>query len=296
MRDYTTSIQWFEKFPDLMPGKLFFSCERLSAHITFETCRQNHEAAHQRMSDETPLRLLKCRECSVGRSLHTDSGAPATWQDVRRSTECVRCGRLDLRLIAETGECVSCWNRRRESRIGKNARGRPPQILVFLTSRRVGLVINGKPAWRQFDAWHEGEAISRATRKVDGAKFHDVQPGKSVWNHRVGRFQYRCRHHGGEFSTLVERRNNDGTLEYICPVCRPNAARALPDATVKASASFASPGFVKELLELTGASDQLTECFKPTTHVCDRCQHYAIEAKIRGSQINTRCPMCDAEQ
>jgi len=297
MRDRSQQIDvvWEERYPDLRPGVLYFECERLWAHITRDSCHRNWTAAHEKVTDETPLRLMKCRGCPVGRTLHTDADAPATWQDVRSSSECVRCGRRDLRIITSTGTCVSCWNRRRETERGFNARGRPMETPINLHPHRVGLLgADGNPTWRKFDAWHDGEATSRAARQVDGAKFHDLQPGKSVWNHRVGHFQYRCDKHSGEFGTLRERQSDDGTVTYVCPVCRPNAAKDLPDARVMASTSLSSPEFVRESMVLTGVANHLTEHFAPTAHICDRCKHYAIEARLRTGRVETRCPMCDS--
>ncbi|MCC4746031.1 hypothetical protein [Escherichia coli] len=167
---------------------------------------------------------------------------------------------------------------------------------MVLHHRRVGLVgSDGKPSWRRFDCWHEGEAISRAVRQIDGAKFHDQQPGKSVWNQRVGRFQYRCTKHGSELSTLREMVADDGSIQYVCPVCTPGRAKGLPDATVTASTSLSSPEFVLESMVLTGVAKDLTDQFAPTAHICDRCQHYAIGARLRTGRVETRCPMCDGE-
>lgn len=287
-------IVWDERYPELRPGVLYFECERLSAHLTSDACRKNWIAAHEKVTDETPLRLMKCRHCPTGRALHTDIETPQTWQDVRSSSECVRCGRHDLRLIADTRECVSCWNRRKETERGRNARGGVLQNPVVLRQRRVGLFNDGgKPTWRRFSSWHDGEAISRAVRQVDGAKFHDHQPGISVWNRRVGKFQYRCSLHTGEFGTLRELVGSDGGVEYICPVCKPGRARGLPEAIVCSATSLSSPAFVRESLVKTDAAIHLKEHFAPTAHICDRCQHYAIEARLRNGRVECRCPLCD---
>ncbi|EPB8478524.1 hypothetical protein ACRTIQ_004402 [Escherichia coli] len=287
-------IEWVEKFPDLMPGKLFFQCERLCASITRETCHQNFTAAHEKVTDETPLRLMKCRGCTVGRALHTGADDPRTWQDVRPGSECVRCGRHDLRIITTTKTCVSCWNRRRETERGSNARGRPQETPITLHLRRVGLVdADGNQTWRRFDAWHDGEAISRAIRQIDGAKFHDQQPGKSVWNQRIGRFQYRCGKHQGEFGTLRELVADDGATEYVCPVCKPGRASELPEARICSATSIQSKEFVRDMLVQTGNAVHLTEHFAPTAHVCEQCTHYAIEARLRNDRVETRCPLCD---
>ncbi|WP_370602973.1 hypothetical protein [Escherichia coli] len=166
----------------------------------------------------------------------------------------------------------------------------------MLHPRRVGLVgADGKPTWRRFDAWHAGEAISRAVRQIDSAKFHDKQPGKSVWNARIKRWQYRCGQHGGELSTLVERQCDDGTVEYVCPVCSPGRAKGLPEAQVCSATSLSSPEFVRESMVLTGVARDLTDQFAPTAHICDRCQYHAIEARLRSGRVEARCPQCDAE-
>ncbi len=294
-RDHTINIEWVEKYPDLRPGVLYFDCERLSACITRDTCHKNFTAAHEKVTDETPLRLLKCRGCAVGRELHTEIDAPRTWQDVRSSSGCVRCGRHDLRIIPSTGTCVSCWNRAREGKLGKDARGNTPRTLVTLSSRRVGLRDGiGNPTWRRFDAWHDGEAISRAIRQIDGASFHDQQPGKSVWNQRVGRFQYRCGKHPGEFGTLRELVADNGDTEYVCPVCKPGRARGLPEARICGATSIQSQEFVRDMLVQTENAAHLTEHFAPTAHICEKCNHYAIEARLRSGKVETRCPMCDS--
>ncbi|HAW6312363.1 TPA: hypothetical protein JLQ69_003512 [Escherichia coli] len=287
-------IEWEERYPVLRPGVLYFECERLCAHLTEEGCRTNWEQATSTRPDpEQPSRFAKCRACPIGLRLHTDVNAPINWRDVRSGSECVRCSRRDMRLIAGT-TCVSCWNREREGRLNKDARGNVPKTRMVLHPRRVGLVdADGNPTWRRFDAWHAGEAISRAVRQIDSAKFHDKQPGKSIWNERVRRFQYRCDKHPGEFGSLVEFHRDDGTIQYVCPVCKPGRAKGLPEARVCSGTSLSSPEFVRESMTLTGSAAHLTEHFAPTAHICDRCSHYAIEARLRSGKVECRCPMCD---
>lgn len=288
-------IQLAERFPDLMPGALFFSCSRMQAHVTLDTCRKNWDEAHARRRPDDEDRRAACRSCEVGRLLHTESSpVGAKWADLRHSGECSRCGRRDLRIVAGV-ECVSCWNRRKESEKGRNARGTTIMFPITLTPRRVGLIIDGKPTYRRFLAIHDGEAISRAIRQVDGAGFHDQQPASSVWNPRAGRFQYRCSKHPGEFGTLRELVSDDGAIEHTCPVCTPGRAKGLPEARVEAATSLASPEWVTFIMSESPWVSEITEQWTPTPHVCDRCQHYPIQVRQR-SRIEARCPLCDAHK
>lgn len=295
MREHSQQLEiaWEERYPDLRPGVLYFECGRLCAHITNETCRQNWlQATNTRPDPEQPSRFAKCRSCPIGLHLHTDVDAPLTWRDVRAESECVRCGRRGIRIITSTGECASCFNRRRETERGRNARGRPPMFPTIMTPRRVGLVIDGKSAWRRFDSANPAEAITRAIRQVDGAQFHDEQPGNVVWNPKLPRYQYRCQKHPGEFGTLRELVADDGSVEYICPVCAPGRAKGLPEATVTTSTSIKPFGFVSELANVIDYENVDGE-WVGTEHICDRCQHYPLEVRRRNGRTESRCPMCD---
>jgi len=293
--DHTTAaklgIELVEAHPDLMPGVLFFGCQRHKATITLETCRRNWDEAHARRGPDDLDRRAACRSCTIGQHLHsTDATDAAEWADVRRPGECVRCARVGLRLVSTTGECVSCWNRRREAERGRNARGRPPMFPHTMTPRRVGLVVDGKPAFRRFLAHHEGEAVSVALRQVDGAKFHNLQPGAAAWNAKAGRFEYRCSKHPGEFGALRELVSGDGTVEYICPVCSPGRAVGLPVARVEAATSIMQGEF------MAAACEDAQEVWTPTAHVCDRCEHYPIQVRRRPrGAVEAQCPLCDQE-
>ncbi|WP_421243499.1 hypothetical protein [Aeromonas enteropelogenes] len=162
---------------------------------------------------------------------------------------------------------------------------------IIMTSRRVGLVVGGKPAYRRFLSWHDGEAVSRAIRQIDGVKFHSMQPGTPTWNVKSERFEYRCSKHHGEFGALRELVSGDGDVEYICPVCSPSRAKALPVARVVAPTSI----IPKELAALD--YDDAPEGWTPTAHICDRCQHYPIQVRKRPDwRTEARCPLCDSRQ
>ena len=66
--------------------------------------------------------IYPCRGCEIGA---VNAGEPLPAQAPGR-TLCCRCGRTGLRLIR--GQiCVSCYNREREVRIGKDRRGNVPR-------------------------------------------------------------------------------------------------------------------------------------------------------------------------
>lgn len=293
--DHTTAarlgIELVEAHPDLMPGVLFLGCQRHKATITLDTCRRNWDEAHARRGPDDLDRRAACRSCIIGQHLHSTAATDATeWADVRRPGECVRCARVGMRMVSTTGECVSCWNRRREAERGKNARGRPPLYPHTMAPRRVGLVVDGKPVYRRFMAHHDGEVVSSALRQVDGAKFHNLQPGASAWNAKAGRFEYRCSKHPGEFGALRELVSGNGTVEYICPVCSPGRAAGLSVARVEAATSIMPGEFVADDCE------DAPEVWTPTAHICDRCLHYPIQVRRRPrGRVEAQCPLCDQE-
>jgi len=85
-----------------------------------------------------------CRGCTIGAE-HAGAGSQAA-PAVPAGHVCVRCGRSNLRIIASTGICVSCYNREREVRIGRNRRGQPPCRAVPLAP--LLLVVDGRPVAR----------------------------------------------------------------------------------------------------------------------------------------------------
>ncbi len=285
-------IEFVEKYPDLMPGKLFFECQSLSAHLTQDACRQNWDMGHRKLKGDEIDKRPGCRSCNIGRQLHSSATTDAAdWQDVRRPGECVRCGRVAVRVIG-SGECASCFNRRRETIRGLNARGRPMGTPVNLEWRRVGLMVKGTPTYRRFLAWHDGEAISSAVRQVNGARFHAEQPAKSVWNAKASRFEYRCGQHPGEFGSLRELVSADGTIQYVCPTCHPGRAKGLPEARVEAGTSI----LPREIVEMICQPLTVPPTWTSTAHICDRCQHYPVQVRRRsGDRVESRCPLCDQQ-
>lgn len=103
---------------------VLFTCERNdSLRLTESACAsQFHRARREKPERWHPL--SRCLGCPVGA---THAGVPV---QERRSAPiddwgCLRCGKTHMRLW-KGRICVSCYNREREVRIGRNARGTAP--------------------------------------------------------------------------------------------------------------------------------------------------------------------------
>jgi len=98
---------------DYAPGK-FFNCERQRSTLSQASC------AAQYLKHKNNLSSSVCVKCEIG-AIHVGEkivyGLPEKL--------CCRCGRTDQRLIFAR-VCVSCSNREREFKCGKNSKGKPP--------------------------------------------------------------------------------------------------------------------------------------------------------------------------
>lgn len=117
----------------LAPGMKFFRCGPLRASMSMQGCASRWREA-QLASGEAADRLVSCRGCAIG-------AAHAGFQPVRYSPHygasiCPRCGKGTTRMIGGR-VCVSCYNRAREMRAGKNARGNRPIELLQSPLRTV---------------------------------------------------------------------------------------------------------------------------------------------------------------
>ncbi|MBN3770708.1 hypothetical protein [Burkholderia sp. Se-20378] len=116
------TVEYFEK-PDFV-GMMFFRCERLRADLSPSACARNQQTE----------KFLSCCACPIGQ-LHSQAcgrQAPAidehgqTFLPVQTARPCVRCGVASLRLVRKE-LCVGCYNRQRELKHGRNAKGGPPR-------------------------------------------------------------------------------------------------------------------------------------------------------------------------
>ena len=104
-----------------------FRCERRSCSLSVTSCAASWNAA-QRRRPEAWEGLWHCRSCPVGAK---NAGKPMdSAAVVTDALQCVcpRCLRLSSRRIGPRRYCPSCWNRSREVRIGRNAKGSRPRL------------------------------------------------------------------------------------------------------------------------------------------------------------------------
>lgn len=129
------------------PALKMFRCEPYRANLTMKGCGQRWREA-QVATGEAADRVQACRGCSIG-ALH------AGFRPIRYSAWfgvqiCPRCGTGGLRMIGNR-RCVSCYNRERELREGRNARGNAPVELMQRPLHQVEfrLTVDGEPRTRR---------------------------------------------------------------------------------------------------------------------------------------------------
>ncbi len=131
------SVKYIE-FEQAPKGLQFFRCEPLAATLSVKACAVNWRAANEDQAE----RLFKCKVCPLG-AVHAGETA-ASLSPLRGAMICGRCHRGVIRLV-EHHLCVSCWNREREWKIGKNAKGQKPIKLAHLHRRALRIVEGEQP-------------------------------------------------------------------------------------------------------------------------------------------------------
>ncbi len=135
------SVEYVE-IPQL-PGRPHFRCDRQSATISVDACRSMWTAGNAAGSE----RCTACKGCSIG-ALHAGQQL-ANLSPLYGARICARCHRGATRLI-EGHLCISCYNRQRELRVGRNAKGVAPIKAAASLARR-GLDYVRGTAWARLD-------------------------------------------------------------------------------------------------------------------------------------------------
>lgn len=129
-----------------MPGRRFFRCEPLRASMSVSSCGARWEKANS--TDVDADRFHTCRRCSIGAGHAGRVGHNPS--PFRGMTICGRCHRGATRLIGKH-LCVSCFNRARELRLGKNGKGTAPVRLAKLDRRSISYRAAGVLKTRLFE-------------------------------------------------------------------------------------------------------------------------------------------------
>ncbi len=116
-----------------------FRCERRNCTLTRSGCARLWERAQA--SRPKPWEgLAACFACPVGAA---NAGQPpdlhAGFRDLMRPI-CAACGGCSDRIIANR-YCPSCYNRRREARVGRNGKGGVPRIAAHLFDRDLAVAV-----------------------------------------------------------------------------------------------------------------------------------------------------------
>lgn len=113
-----------------------FRCEKRLCSLSMASCVASWNAAQKRRPEPWEG-LWHCRSCPIGAA---HAGKPmsnvAGPSDALRCI-CPRCLRWSPRRVGAMGYCVSCYNRNREVRVGRNAKGSQPRLQLHT----VGLAV-----------------------------------------------------------------------------------------------------------------------------------------------------------
>lgn len=158
------------------PGLRLFQCETWRARLTTTACsarwREAQVAVREKAED-----LAKCRRCALGAN-HAGY-PPVGYSDYYQVKICPRCGRGNTRIIGNR-RCPSCYNRERELRIGRNARGNTPVELMERPLVSVEVIVSVDGRLRRIrDAETSGlaETLFQILRTVRGKIIFPCVPG-----------------------------------------------------------------------------------------------------------------------
>lgn len=283
-------LQW-------VPGKRHFRCEKLCGTWSTDDCSSRYMRAMA--SDE---RVSACRFCPIG-AVHAGKVDPdqtaissAKVKITGRpdhDSRCTRCGRFNLRIIHSGAEiCVSCWNRRREWRLGRNSKGKAPITFVPLQVRRVGIMVDGVPSYQMIaDTQNEVEPLAKCIRFArESVAFHDEQPGITVWNAQTRSFEYRDR---ADPSRVMLELKQDGVIRYVSAatdnLCPGDIAAVVRMPTLRLSVYTAVDWLG---MDEEGDGAAITVEWRPQAIVCASCNIALVQARRFAGRIECRCPAC----
>lgn len=132
------AVEYFAN--NLMPGRVFFRCERMRASLAVDSCA----IMWRRENDNNEAQHPACRLCQLG-AIHAGEVA-ASMSPLKGTPTCARCHRQATRLIKKM-ICVSCSNRESEWVKGRNAKGTKPVKHPPMAPRRLYFCAGGEPGY-----------------------------------------------------------------------------------------------------------------------------------------------------
>lgn len=164
-------VEYFELAE--IPGKAHFRCVKLSASLSVGSCAQMwRQANHDNLE-----RLGRCKTCPIG-ATHAGETA-ASMSPLMGQCLCGRCHKTATRLIGKH-LCISCWNREREFKIGRNSKGTKPRMAA-LGRRSIRYFVAGQACTTTIDLTADTTevivAILRDSRKRVQFSFNGMPTG-----------------------------------------------------------------------------------------------------------------------
>jgi hypothetical protein len=150
-----------------------FDCAPLRARLTVSACARMWASALQRPPQPGEARLA-CVGCEVGaRHAGRDVEDARRQQRIRDLADiCVSCETAGRRLVGNT-LCVSCYNRAREARLGRDARGRQPGFQHRYYTAALVVAAPRRTEARLFrDVLSLADAARRAAKASQGEIIH----------------------------------------------------------------------------------------------------------------------------
>ena len=276
---------------DLTPDQWYFDCHGLRATITTRACAQRWQAA--------TVGSGACHGCALGRLHHADHN-PQTEAPQRQHGDgiCLRCGRVGLRIIRQTGICVSCANRENEWRKGRNAKGKPPARFIPPHEHEVAVSSpDGTVRRRLVPGQDLAEALGRLLRDLpQGQRVLTIERRRTAWNANTGRFEHVCGDCGAVGLVLERRRGH--TLErhsWCCAGDPVGSGWAVAEVRQRVAAlpAPAMATWLTSSMELAGETPGI---WTPTGVVCSACHRGQLEGRLTttGGHWRVRCRGCGA--
>jgi hypothetical protein len=157
------------------PGLKFFSCTAFRAILSQQGCGSRWRGAQTATGREAE-RYAACRGCPIGAAHAGERHVRySRWYGVQI---CPRCDKGGLRMIRNR-TCVSCYNRDRELKVGRNRRGNKPVEVMARAPRvhRMAVSIDGEVSLVSEPATSLKELMIQTLRTARGEVLFGRAPG-----------------------------------------------------------------------------------------------------------------------